>query len=114
MGLRSRLFIGSAELQACLVKDAAHVTPGAVGEHVQLIQRALCYLGDGRIAGEEYRQGRYGTTTAAAVLRFKQKRNIVNYSYQSTADNIVGKMTVRRLDDEMLMFQNMPSRRGLL
>lgn len=110
MPLRSRLFFGNAALEACLVSDPAHLTPGTVGEHVQLVQRALCYLGEGDIAGKEYREGTYGTTTAAAVLRFKQKRAIINPSYQTKADNIVGKMTIRRLDDEMCAFQDVPSR----
>lgn len=85
------------------------MTPGAVGEHVQLIQRALVYLGDKSITGSEYRTGTYGTTTAGAVLRFKQQRQVINQSYQTQADNIVGKMTISRLDDEMLMIQDRPS-----
>jgi hypothetical protein len=51
----------------------------------------------GRFAGK-----RYGPSTAAAVLKFKQKRNIVNRAYQTQADNIVGKMTIAALDNEML------------
>jgi peptidoglycan hydrolase-like protein with peptidoglycan-binding domain len=108
--LKSRLFQGSTSLEACLSHDSAHVTPGAVGEHVQLIQRALVYLGDKSITGSEYRSGTYGPTTAGAVLRFKQQRQIINRTYQTQADNIVGKMTIRRLDDEMLMIQDRPSR----
>jgi hypothetical protein len=38
---------------------------------------------------------RYGPATSAAVLSFKQARNIVNRSYQTQADRIVGKMTGR-------------------
>jgi peptidoglycan hydrolase-like protein with peptidoglycan-binding domain len=110
MGLRSRLFFGDARLEACLVADAAHLTPGAVGTHVQLVQRALCYLGEKGITGQEYRSGTYGPTTAAAVLRYKQKRGIINRAYQTKADNIVGKMTIRRLDDELCAFQDLPPR----
>jgi hypothetical protein len=106
MPLRSRLFRGVAQLEACLSKDSAHVTPGTVGEHVQLIQRALVYLGDRSIAGNEYRKGEYGPTTTAAVLSFKQQRRIINFSYQTKADNIVGKMTIHRLDDEMVLIQD--------
>jgi hypothetical protein len=109
MPLSSRLFHGNASLEACLVADSAHVTPGAVGEHVQLIQRALVYLGDKGISGAEYRNGSYGPTTAAAVLAFKQKRRIINFSYQTQADNIVGKMTIRRLDDELIAIQDRPA-----
>jgi hypothetical protein len=38
---------------------------------------------------------------AAAVLAYKKKRNIINWSYQQQADNIVGKMTIAALDAEM-------------
>lgn len=112
MPLRCRLFRGNAALEACLVKDSAHVTPGTVGEHVQLIQRALVYLdvlGAKFIKGDEYRNGEYGTTTSAAVLSFKQRRRIINFTYQTKADNIVGKMTIRRLDDEMATIQDRPT-----
>jgi peptidoglycan hydrolase-like protein with peptidoglycan-binding domain len=109
MLLKSRLFRGDSALEDCLVLDSAHVTPGTVGTHVQLIQRALVYLGYRTIAGSEYRLGIYGPTTAAAVLAFKRARRIINYSYQKQADNIVGKMTIRRLDVEMLMFQDVPA-----
>jgi peptidoglycan hydrolase-like protein with peptidoglycan-binding domain len=107
--MRSRLFRGNAALDACLAQDSAHVTPGSVGEHVQLIQRALVYLGDKTIAGNEYRSGTYGPTTAAAVLRFKQRRQIINRAYQSQPDNIVGKMTIQKLDDDMMTIQDRPS-----
>ena len=109
MLLKSRLFCSNSALEDCLVRDSAHVTPGTVGTHVQLIQRALVYLGYRTIAGSEYRSGTYGPTTAASVLAFKRARQIINYSYQTQADNIVGKMTIRRLDDEMLMCQNLPT-----
>ena len=36
------------------------------------------------------------------MLAYKQKRNIINRSYQTKADNIVGKMTMAALDKEML------------
>ena len=106
MALRSRLFRGNKALEACLVQDNAHVPPDTTGEHVQLIQRALVYLGEKAIAGIEYRTGTYGRTTAAALLRFKQLRGIINYNYQTHADNIVGKMTIRRLDDELVSIQD--------
>jgi hypothetical protein len=32
---------------------------------------------------------------------YKTKRRIINYGYQQQADNIVGKMTIARLDREM-------------
>ena len=44
MPLRSRLFADNAALQSCLVSNAAHIAPGARGEHVTLIQSALVRL----------------------------------------------------------------------
>jgi hypothetical protein len=108
--LQSRLFQGSPELAACLEKDSAHITPGSAGEHVRLIQRALVYLGELGISGEEYRRGMYGHTTASAVLRYKKQRRIINFSYQTEADNIVSKMTVARLDQDVCAIQNLPGR----
>ncbi|MDQ6640601.1 MAG: hypothetical protein M3Z15_13200 [Pseudomonadota bacterium] len=53
----------------------------------------------------------YGGSTARAVLAFKTKRQIINRAYQSKPDNIVGKMTIARLDREMFFFEatNRPS-----
>ncbi|MET0387030.1 MAG: peptidoglycan-binding domain-containing protein [Polyangiales bacterium] len=107
MTLQSRLFRGNAALEACLVNDSAHVTPGSTGEHVRLIQRALVYLGERSITGTEYRSGVYGPTTTAAVLRYKQQRRIINTTYQTQADNIVGKMTIRQLDREVCGTQDL-------
>jgi peptidoglycan hydrolase-like protein with peptidoglycan-binding domain len=42
--------------------------------------------------------GLYDATTAAAVLGFKRKRNIINRNYQTTADDIVGRITILELD----------------
>jgi hypothetical protein len=54
-----------------------------------------------RIAQQEILFGLYGASTAQSVLRHKQKRGILNRSYQTAADNIVGKMTMASLDREM-------------
>lgn len=50
----------------------------------------------------------YGPSTASAVLRFKTKRSIINYGYQTRPDNIVGKMTIAALDKELLSKQGSP------
>lgn len=105
MPLRSNLFFESKELQACLTSDPAHVTPGAVGPHVRKIQIALQDIDGVVIDAGEFEAKRYGPSTAAAVLAFKKKRKIINRSYQTTADNIVGKMTIKALDDEILARQ---------
>jgi len=44
----------------------------------------------------------YGKSTATAVLNFKTKRGIINHAYQTAPDNIVGKMTIRSLDESLL------------
>ena len=100
--LVSRLFSDSQELSLAAVDDRAHVTPGATGQHVGKIQAALEILDDADIPLAEWVSVHYGPATAAAVLRYKQKRDIINRSYQSSADNIVGKMTVARMDRELL------------
>src|SRR5262249_11063814 len=97
MALQSQLFRGDPKLEAAAVSDPAHILPGATGEHVRKIQLALIQL-DGAAIDPD---GKYGTATAAAVLAYKQKRNIINLTYQTQADNIVGKMTMTALDKEM-------------
>ena len=101
-GLQSHLFSGDPKLEACLVRDPDHIMPGAVGDHVGKIQVALRELDSLSIDAGELASKRYGPSTAAAVLAFKQKRGIINYSYQTRPDNIVGKMTIAALDREMV------------
>lgn len=97
MALKARLFAGDQKLEAALVSDPAHILRGAAGDHVRKIQIALIRL-DGATIRDD---GIFGAQTEAAVLAFKQKRDIVNRSYQSQADGIVGKMTMAALDQEM-------------
>lgn len=97
MSLRSQLFAGDNKLEAAAISDAAHIGPGASGDHVRKIQAALRQLDGSQLSTD----GQYGPGTAAAVLAFKQKRDIVNRSYQSSADNIVGKMTIAAMDAEL-------------
>lgn len=101
MELRSRLFRGDKKLQACSVNDAAHVTLGAMGEHVAKIHLALFALDALKIDRAELVSQTYGRTTQAAVLSYKTKRRIINPAYQTKPDGIVGKMTVASLDAEM-------------
>lgn len=95
--LTSILFKNNAQLQACAVRDSAHVASGSRGEHVARIQKALILLDNAKLAMD----GVYGPGTAAAVLAYKRKRNIVNTSYQKTADDIVGIMTIQSMDREL-------------
>jgi hypothetical protein len=106
VALRSRLFRGDPALEACLVRDPAHVLLGARGDHVGKIQSALVALDSARIDQAEWSAMRYGQSTAAAVLAYKRKRRIINFSYQTQADDIVGKMTIAALDREMEAFEH--------
>jgi hypothetical protein len=102
MGLQSQLFSGDPKLEAAATSNPAHITPGAVGDHVAKIQRALIAVDRAVIDPSDLMNKRYGTSTANAVLSYKKKRNIINRSYQTQADNIVGIMTITALDKEML------------
>lgn len=112
MPLHSQLFRGDNALEACLVHDAAHVVEGTRGPHVTKIQHALVLLDGAQIDGTEVSAGLYGRSTANAVLSYKRKRGVINTSYQHTADNIVGKMTIASLDKEMATGENRPPLRG--
>ena len=43
------------------------------------------------------------------MLAYKKKRKIINYSYQTSEDNVVGKMKIAALDEDMLARQKVPS-----
>ena len=101
MPLTSNLFKDDEKLNACLIDNAAHLTEGAAGDHVGKVQIALIDIDGLEISESELKTKRYGPSTAAAVLKYKQKRKIINRSYQSHEDNIVGKMTIDSLDKEM-------------
>jgi hypothetical protein len=105
MGLRSTVFgfRGDPALEACLVRDSAHIKQGTndCGNHVLKIQQALVALDRLSIDRAEIKDKKYGRSSAAAVLRFKTKRQIINFSYQTAPDNIVGKMTIARMDNEL-------------
>jgi hypothetical protein len=105
MGLKSRLFRDDAKLEAAAVSHSGHITPGSCGEHVAKIQRALITIDGPAIERGELEAQRYGPTTANAVLSYKQRRGIINPSYQKSADNIVGIMTIAALDKEMLALE---------
>lgn len=86
------------------------MVPGSRGPHVAKIQSALQLLDKSlRLPADELRAKHYGPKTAAAVLELKRKRKIINLSYQTSPDNIVGKMTIARLDDELVALEQRPS-----
>jgi hypothetical protein len=106
MPLKSNVFAGDKRLEACLVEDSAHLTSGTQGDFVAKVQAALMFLDSLNIDEGELDTATYGTSTAAAVLSFKKKRKIINRAYQQTEDNIVGKMTIKALDDELVTAEN--------
>lgn len=109
MGLKSQLMAGDERLEGCLVRDDKHLTLGVKGEFVAKVQAALIFLDDLSIDEGEQKTSTYGDSTAAAVLAFKKKRKIINHSYQSAEDNIVGKMTIKALDEEMAKAESTPA-----
>jgi hypothetical protein len=114
MPLVSQLFRSNRRLQECLIKDSAHVTVGSRGVHVALIQYAVLRLQGGRIDGHEVSAQLYGPSTAAAVLAYKTRRRIINTAYQTSADNIVGRMTIASLDREIQLVELKDTSRNLL
>jgi hypothetical protein len=105
MPLVSEHFKDDDDLQDCLDYDEDHVVFGDSGDHVGLIQQALIKLGEGVINARELSQMFYGATTANSVLGYKTRRQIINKRYQQAPDNIVGKMTIERLDQDMVEFE---------
>ena len=84
MPLQSKAFKGDPKLENCLILDSAHVVPGASGDHVGKIQKAIIVLGAGVITAAEVARQFYGNSTAQTVLAYKTKRNIINKKYQQT------------------------------
>lgn len=101
MPLQSKLLAGNPRLEGCLVRDSDHVTPGSQGRFVRLIQAAVIAIDEVDIVEKELEEETYGASTADAILQFKKKRDIINRTYQTTADSIVGKMTIAALDKEL-------------
>jgi len=88
----------NTRLERCAVKDADHIVPGSVGQHVKLIQIALNQLSDVFLLID----GIYGTKTAAAVVAFKEAQTPrLRQSGQTIADKIVGIRTIKALDEQM-------------
>lgn len=91
-------------LERCVLNDSDHITPGSHGDHVKKIQTALNRLSEGP-GRENFRlkvDGWYGPNTASAVKAYKNapSRKILQ-PWQKSADDIVGKRTIKSLDDEM-------------
>jgi peptidoglycan hydrolase-like protein with peptidoglycan-binding domain len=97
MPLKSRIFRGDPKLEGAASSASSHIKQGAAGEHVKKIQYALARIEEEPLDLD----GKFGPATASVVLAYKKKRQIINRSYQSQADDIVGVMTIAALDEEM-------------
>ena len=106
MALGSKWFKDNKRCQDCAVIDARHIRQGDSGIHVFLVQQALLLVDGAQIEQGELDGWKYGPSTAGAVLRYKQNRDIVNRTYQQKADDIVGKMTIVSLDEGMRAFES--------
>jgi peptidoglycan hydrolase-like protein with peptidoglycan-binding domain len=99
---------GDEKLETAARFDSSHVVQGAKGPHVQKVQLALVTLDNANLVTD----GAYGLETAAAVHAYKQKRRIINTTYQKSADNVVVKMTVAAMDRELLAHEQTPAPRA--
>ena len=102
--LTSDLLKDNPQLQDCSIKNSAHISQkdNKTGAHVTKIQTALIRIDPTlKIAQSEIDSATYGDTTAKAVQKYKEDRSIINFTYQNSADDVVGIMTIRRLDAEV-------------
>jgi hypothetical protein len=109
MPLRSELFKGDTKLEDALNIPLKHITQGASGPHVAKIHTALGRLVPNvEIAKSDLDSATYGLSTTEAVKAYKRSHAppIVNFAYQNTVDGIVGQMTVKALDDDLIGSKN--------
>ena len=79
MALQSELFRDDTSLQACLVKDSAHIVKGARGQHVAKIQTALGIIEGALIDSDELSASFYGPATSPDALRANATRLSVRH-----------------------------------
>jgi hypothetical protein len=101
MSLQSKLFAYDHALEACSKRDSGQIVPGAQGDHVSRLQTALFLLDGAPVASSELQSQTYGPSTAAAILRYKRSRNIINSVFPTRADSIVGRGTLAAIDREV-------------
>jgi hypothetical protein len=109
MPLQSDLFSGDAKLNDALNFPLKHITPGSSGPHVSKIHTALGRLVPNvAIAQSELDSTTYGDTTTDAVKAYKRSHvpPIINIAYQNTVDGIVGQMTIKALDRDLIGSKN--------
>lgn len=110
---QSEHFKGNDLIQACADKPMMHIQFGAQGDHVALIQSALKQIRERAFKGDPFdvppaiaadpdiNKKKFDISTRNCIQTYKNDRSIINYSYQTSADPIVGQMTIKRLDEEM-------------
>jgi len=92
-------------LSDCLNFDPAHIKPKDKGEHVAVIQDVLEILRQrlpdlGLLQIKNDKRGEYGEDTAKAVKKYKEINNIVRTG--QALDNIVGRMTITQMDNDLV------------
>jgi hypothetical protein len=95
-------------LSLCLASDPSHIKPkregGDSGDHVKAIQDVLNTLRqrfpDLNLLPITDDPGTYGDSTAAAVFKYKDLNNIKRPG--QPLDDIVGRMTITQLDNDLL------------
>jgi hypothetical protein len=91
-------------LNECLASDPFHITPGQKGDHVRAIQDALEAIRkrytDLGLPEIDDTPGDYGSGTIAAVLYYKRRFDIRRTG--QPLDDIVGRMTISKIDDDLL------------
>lgn len=92
------------QLTNCLNLDSAHIRPGDKGDHVAAIQDALTALRqrlpDLGLLEIKDKRGEYGDDTRNAVKKYKEINNIVRKG--QPLDNIVGRMTITQMDNDLV------------
>jgi hypothetical protein len=88
-------------LNACLASDSANIRPGQKGDHIRVIQQALNTIRkrDG-LPDITDDAGAYDGDTTTAVRKYKSDRGIIRAGQK--LDAIVGRMTLTRLDNDLL------------
>lgn len=90
-------------LRACLERDSAHIGPGDSGDHVRKIQTALTRIESASLGLEN---GMFGMLTTTAVRKYKDApRRRLHQSWQTKADEFVGRRTIKSLDDELFRLE---------
>lgn len=89
-------------LQGCLLNDRDQVQFGDSGDFVFAIQMALMTIDHAEIEPTELQAQSFRGSTRAGVLAYKRARKIVTVDEERRIDATVGKMTIERLDDDLL------------